>query len=114
MYLFKIGIPEQPELYSMYLCMSEEAKRFEREVEILCEKNSDTPILIADGNLIHRFENADKLKENVELVKLERSEYDTFCKFKIGNSECPAQKILDAILNSEYVLENNKDMKMEM
>ena len=114
MYLFKIGLPEQPELYSIYLCMSEEAKRFEREVEMLCEKNADSPILIADGNLIYRFENANGLKDSVELMKLEHSEYDTFCKFKLGNSECPAQRILDAILNSEYVLEVNEDMKMEM
>lgn len=114
MHLFKIGIPEQPELYSIYLCMSEEAKRFEREVEMLCKKKSDTPILIGDGNQIHRFENAAKLKESVELIKLERFEYDTFCKFKLGNSECPAQKILDAILKAEYVLEVNEDMKMEI
>ena len=97
MYLLKFKLENNTEPCSLYECLNDEYRAFNRSIDE-----------------IHSFKNVDELLERCEWIELTHDEYELLGKLRIGNSECAAKYIFDAVCHQKIHFEPQETMEMGM
>lgn len=114
MYLLKFMLENNTEPYSIYICLNAEVRGFNNSIETIKKEHEGEVISIAAGNEIYRFKDVIELTEKCQLTELNHNEHEVLSKLHIGNDECAAQCIFDAVCGQEMVFEPKETMGMEM
>lgn len=114
MYLLKFKLENNTEPYSIYICLNAEVKSFNNSIEFIKKEHEGETISIAAGNEIYHFKDVNELTEKCLLTELNHNEHDVLSRLRIGNDECAAQCIFDAVCSQEMVFEPKETMEMGM
>ena len=114
MYLLKFKLENNTEPCSLYECLNDEYRAFNRSIDEIKKEHTDDNISIAIKNEIHSFKNVDELLERCEWIELTHDEYELLGKLRIGNSECAAKYIFDAVCHQKIHFEPQETIEMGM
>lgn len=114
MYLLKFKLENNTEPYSIYECLNDEFRTFKRCIDEIKKEHANDRISLAIKNEIHTFGNVDEMNERCEWIELTHNEYEVFGKLRIGNGECAAKYIFDAVCHQKIHFEPQENMEMGM
>lgn len=114
MYLLKFRLENSTEPCSIYTLLNEEARTFDKSIEEIKKGHTEDEISFAIKNEIHTFKSIEKLLEQCEMIELSHDEYQLLGKLHLGNSECAAKYVFDAVCEQKIHFEPKETMEMGM